>query len=439
MVQKTAEMKSFTRFLLLALLAPAVTLSAQTRVWSLQDCIDYAMENNIQLRQSRNAYASGLEDTEQARAALFPSLSASTSQGVNANPIASGGATTGYSGSYGLNSDVTLYSGGKLRTAIRQQEVQNEQDSLSIAQNAMSIRISILQAYMQCLYAAEAVTVNESTVEVARAQRDRAQEMWKAGSISKVDFAQMESQLSGDMYQLTVSRNNLANYRLQLRQLLELGIDEDIVLSGADAAEDDVLRLLPPKSEVCANALDNMPEVASGELGVTAAELALKQAQAGFLPSVGMSAGIGTANRAGTGNAFTRQLQDNFNTSLGLNVSIPIVQGRRNRTAVNKARISLDNSRLAAQSTEKAVLREVETAYLDAVSAQAQYLAAQQKEQYSRQSFELTSEQFNVGMKNIVELITAKTEYLSAQQSLLQAKYMALLNLSVLDIYQGKI
>ena len=425
-----------TVFTLLAVLA-VLPAAAQTRVWTLQDCLDYAMENNIQLQQSRNNYLSGLEDMEQAKAALFPTLSASSSQNVSASPFMEGNAGVNYNGSYGLNADMTLYSGGKLRRAIQQQEVQNQRDSLSIAQNAMDIRIAIVRAYMQCLYAAEAVRVNENTVELSKAQRDRAEEMWKAGSISKVDFAQLESQVYSDGYQLTVSRTNLESYRLQLKQLLELGIDEEMELAAIEAGEADVLRLLPEKSVVYERALENMPEIASGELGIEAAELSLKQAKAGYLPTVGLSAGIGTSNRSGTGNAFTSQILDNFNTNVGLTLRIPILTGRQTKTAVNKAKISLSNSRLQAVSIEKAVLSEVENAYLDVESAQAQYISAQQKENYARQSFELTDEQFSLGMKNTVELITANNQYLSARQSFLQAKYMALLNLAILDIYQG--
>ena len=244
-------------FLLLAAIS-MLPLGAQSSVWTLQRCLDYALENNIQLRQSRNTYLSGLEDTEQAKAALFPSLSASSNQGITASPFVTEGNRVAYNGSYGINADMTLYNGGKLRNAVKQQEVQNRRDSLSLAQSTMDIEISIVQAYMQCLYAAEAVKVNESTVEVAKAQRDRAYEMWKAGSISKVDFAQLESQLFNNEYQLTVSRTNLDNYRLQLKQLLELDIDQEMELAGIEAGEEDVLRLLPEKTRVYERALENI-------------------------------------------------------------------------------------------------------------------------------------------------------------------------------------
>lgn len=131
-------------------------------------------------------------------------------------------------------------------------------------------------------------------------------------------------------------------------------------------------------------------------------------------------------------------LKNNMNESLGLTLSIPIFQGRKTKTAVNKAKIAADNAVLSQQSTEKALLKEIEDTYLNAVSYQAQYLSAKEQASYAQQSYELTSESFQVGKKNTVELITAENSMTSAKQQVLQSKYMTLMNLSLLDIYQGK-
>lgn len=406
------------------------------KTWTLRECLDYATSHNISLQQKQNNYLSGIEDMEEAKAALFPSLSASSSQGVQAG--FTGDESARYSGSYGINSDVTLYQGGKLRMALEQKRVQNSMDSLDVAAGINDIRISIIQAYMQCLYAQEAITVSESTLELSKAQRDRAVAMKQAGSLSKVEVAQLESQVYSDSYQLTMAQTNLENYKLQLKQLLELEITDEMELAGTDAGEDDVLRLVPVKSEVYENAMAYLPEVRGSELAVRSAELAEKQARAAYMPSIGLSAGLGTSNMSGTGNAFTKQLADNFNANAGLTLSVPIFSRRQNKTAVNKARLATANSILDQKSTEKAVLKEVENTYLDVISSQAQYVSAKEQEKYAQQSYDLISEQFRLGMKNIVELIQAKNELLSAQQSLLQSKYMALLSLEVLDVYQGK-
>ncbi|MBQ7894426.1 MAG: TolC family protein [Alistipes sp.] len=408
------------------------------KVWTLGECLDYALENNIQLRQSRNDYLSGIEDTEEAKAALFPSLTASVTQGFTNYPSSNATDRNSYTGTYGLNAGMTLYEGGKLRTAVKRQQVQNRIDALSVEESANDIRIAIVQAYMQCLYAAEAVTVNRSTADASKVRRDRAEAMWQAGSISKVDFAQLESQYASDEYQVVVASASLDNYKLQLKQLLELDITEEMNLAAPAIQESEVLSALPAKAEIYATALDAMPEIKRGELAVESAELGIRQARAGFFPSVSLSAGIGTGHMSGGSFESGSQVWNRFNENVGLSVSIPIFSNRKNRTAVNKARIAVSNSLLERQSLEKELLREVESAYLDAVSAQSQYVAACEKQRYAQQSCDLTDEQFRVGMKNTVELITAQNELTAARQEVLQAKYMALLNIELLNIYQGK-
>ena len=409
--------------------------SAKPSVWTLEDCIRYAMDNNIQLQQSRNDILSGQEDLAEARAARFPSVNASSSQGTSFIPAS--GEAPAYSGSYNVGASMTLYNGGKIRNNIRQQEIYAETDSLYLRQESDDIRISIIRAFIQCLYADDNVAVRESTVEASQSQRDRAYEMWKAGSISKVDFTQIESQLYNDKYQLTTAQTSLESYLLQLKQLLELDLEDEMVLDNASLTDEDVLRLLPPKADVYANALEYMPEIRISELNIDAAEIAQANAKAGYLPSISASAGLGSGTRSGNG-GFGSQLWNNLNQNVGLSLSVPIYSARKNRTAVNKARIALENSRLSALNARKQVLRDVESTYLDAYSAQAQYVSATEKTRYAQQSYELTREQFNVGMRNTVELITAQNEYSAAQQAELQAKYTALMNRYILDIYQGK-
>ena len=408
-----------------------------TKVWTLRECLDHALENNIELRQSRNEMLSGVEDPKEARAALFPSLTASTSQGYTNYPSSQATDRNSYTGTYGIEAGMTLYNGGKLRTAVKRQEVQNRIDELSVEETANDIRIAIVQAYMQCLYAADAVRINRSTAEASKAQRDRAEEMLRTGSISRVDFAQLQSQYSSDEYQIVVAGSTLDNYKLQLKQLLELDIMEEMNPAVPGVKEENVLKALPPKNEVYETALKVMPQIRRGELGIEAAKLEEKSARAGFFPSISLSASVGTGHMSNNDFESGSQIWNRFNENVGLTLNIPIFSNRKNRTAVNKAKIALNDSYLEWTSLQKELLRNVESAYLDAVSAQAQYLSAREKEKYARESYELTSEQFRVGVKNTVELITAQNEYSAAQQQVLQAKYLTLLSIELLNIYQG--
>ena len=411
----------------------AVAAQDSLKVWTLQTCLDYALENNIQLQQSRNDYLSGLEDTREAKAALLPSLAVSATQGYTNYPSSNAEDNNSYTGTYGINAGLTLYEGGKLRTAVKEQRLQNRIDALSVAESANDIRIAIVEAYMQALYAAEAVEVAAGTAEVSRAEQ-----MWQAGSISKVDFAQLESQYASDLYQVVVARSSLDDYKLQLKQLLELDITEEMNLAAPAEGEETVLQALPAKTDIYATALDAMPQIERGRLGVETAELGIREARAGFYPSVSLTAGLGTGHMTGGGFQPGSQVWNRFNENVALSVSIPIFSNRKNRTAVNKARIAASNSRLEQLGLEKELLRKVESAYLDAISSQSRYTAARQKERYARQSYDLTDVQFRVGRKNTVELITAQNELSSARQEVLQAKYMALLNIRLLDIYQGR-
>lgn len=432
------------------LVCQSVAAQDSVKQWTLQECLDYALENNIQLQKSRNDYLSGVEDTKMAKAARLPSLSVTSSQGFTNYPSASASfsdshsgsygfsSRNSYTGTYGINAGLTLYNGGKLQTAVKRQNLQNQIDALSVEESANDIRVAIVQAYMQALYAREAVEIAINTAKTSEAQRDCAREMFQAGSISQVDLAQLESQYQSDAYQVVVARTSLDNYKLQLKQLLELDITDQIELSVPEINESAVTRVLPDKTQIYATATENMPEIKRGELAVEAADLDIRQARAGFYPSLGLTASVGTGHMSGNNYESGSQIWNRFNENVGLSLSIPIFSNRQNRTATNKARIAAASSRLDQQDLLKTLLREVETAYLDAVSAQSQYVAANEKERYARQSYELTDEQFRVGMKNTVELITAQNEWSAAQQEVLQAKYMALLNMELLNIYQGQ-
>lgn len=433
-------MKRLLPILLCSLLLSGLrnaTAQEASKTWTLQECLDYAYQNNIQVRQSRNNQLSGIEDTKQAKAALFPSLVASTTQSYTNYPSSEVTDNNSYTGTYGITAGMTIFEGGKLRTEVKRQKVQNQMDALSVEESVNDIRIAIVQAYMQCLYAADAVRINRSTAETSKAQRDRAEEMLRAGSISRVDFAQLQSQYSSDEYQVVVAGSTLDNYKLQLKQLLELDIMEEMNPAVPGVKEENVLKALPPKNEVYETALKVMPQIRRGELGIEAAKLEEKSARAGFFPSISLSASVGTGHMSNNDFESGSQIWNRFNENVGLTLNIPIFSNRKNRTAVNKAKIALNDSYLEWTSLQKELLRNVESAYLDAVSAQAQYLSAREKEKYARESYELTSEQFRVGVKNTVELITAQNEYSAAQQQVLQAKYLTLLSIELLNIYQG--
>ena len=418
--------------------------------WDLQSCIDYAKEQNITIRKNRITAASTQIDVKTAKAALFPSLSFSTSQQVVNRPyqetssrvsgseIISSNSKTSYNGNYGLNASWTLYNGNKRLKTIQQEKLNNQVAELDVATSENNIQESIAQVYIQILYAAESVKVNESTLQVSIAQRDRGQELLNAGSIAKSDFAQLEAQVSTDRYQLVTAQATLEDYKLQLKQLLELDGESEMNLYLPALGDENVLTPLPTKTDVYRAALTFRPEIESGKLNVQASDLDISIAKAGYIPTLSLSAGIGTTNANGNDFSFSEQVKNNWNNSLGLTVSIPIFNNRQTKSAVQKARLQKQTSELDLQDQQKTLYKTIESLWLDANSAQQQYVAAAEKLRSTQTSYDLIQEQFNLGMKNTVELLTEKSNLLSAQQETLQAKYMAILNMQLLKFYQGE-
>jgi len=430
-------MKRLPLILMLVMTAFGVQSQDNVRIWSLQDCLDYALEQNIQVKKSKVNRLSGFEELELSKAQLIPSLSAGVSQSAVNYPSDGAMTNNSYNGSYSLSASLRLYDGGRRTTTIKQNEIRQDMNDLSVGQSENDIRTSLVQAYMQVLYAMESVRINENTVEISKTQFARALELLQAGSISRVDLAQIESQHSTDKYRLVMSQASLANYLLQLKQLLELDIMEDMAISTPELTVEMILTPLSDKQTIYQTAMDVRPEIKISRLSMDIAGLDIKKAKAGYLPVLSLNADINTGHASGVGMTFGTQMWDRMNESLRLSLNIPIFSNRENKTAVNKAKLSSVTSELDYLNTQKQLLRTIEGLYLDATSSQNQYLAAVEQVKYSEETFNLIDEQFFLGMKNTLELLTAKNNLLNAQQELLQSKYMAVMNIQLLNIYQN--
>ena len=418
--------------------------------WTLRNCIDYALEHNITIRRNRINVESTQEDVKTAKADFLPSLSGNISQRIVNRPNSASGtiisgdnittseSKTSYNGSYGIDASWTVYNGSKRVNTLKQQQLNSRIAELTVDESENSIEENITQLYVQILYSAEAVKVNESTLEVSRKEFERGQELFNAGSIASSDLAQLEAQVSNDNYQLVTSQTTLQNYKLQLKQLLELDGDFEMDLFLPPLDDSSVLIPLPTKDDVYQTALNLRPEIESSKLNIEASDMNIKISRAGYIPSLSLSAGIGTTNANGNDFSFSEQVKQNWNNSIGLTLSIPIFDKRQTKSAVNKAKLQRQTSELDLMDNQKTLYKTIESLWLSANSAQQQYVAATQKLKSTQASYALVSEQFNLGMKNTVELLTEKNNLLSAQQETLQAKYTAILNAGLLRFYQGE-
>ena len=425
------------------------TEGALPSTWTLQQCIDYALEHNIALQQSKVSTQQQEISLLEQKAALFPSLSFSTNQNVSWRPwsesytnLSNGTMTTSssevnYNGSYGLNASWTVWNGGRNLKNIDKAELTTEISELSSDQQANSIQEQITQYYVQILYQTEAVEVNKSLLKTSTAQRDRCQEMVNVGLMAKADLSTLQAQVTQDEYNVVSAQTQLASYKLQLKQLLELVMVDNFEVAIPSVDDSKVLAPLPTIADVYAVAYSTRPEIQSSRLSIESADLDISIARAGYWPSVSLSAGIGSSNTDDGGNFFD-QLKTNMSNSLGLTISVPIFDNRSTRSSIQTAKLSKLNSQLDLQNAEQELYAQIETYWLNARSAQQQYIYAKANEQSMADSYELVNEQFNVGLKNIVDLMQGKDNLLQAEQQLLQSKYTALLNIALLKFYQGE-
>lgn len=426
--------------------------SSLPSVWTLEDCIRYAKEQNISIQKTQMSLQSAGVDLEQAKAAYWPTLSLGNSESIRYTPYASGSEGVSAdgtsmerknnfiaSGSLGLNLNWTVWNGSRQKT-IDQQKVKNQISELSVAQTENEIVESIMLVFMRVQYAEEQVKVCESTLEVSQKQLERGEAMNKVGAMSKSDYAALVSQHASDQYNLISAQANLQNYQLQLKQLLELSADIEMALTSPEITDEEILVPLPSKNEVYNAALSSRPEIQSAELSIQSAELSIASAKSGYMPSIGLSASSSTSlsyANGGTNVAAATQIKEGWNNSVGLNISIPLVDGRQAKSAVEKAKIQKEQEELSLLEAQKNLRKSIESLWLDAQSSQLQYTAAKAKQEAAEESYNLIQEQFNVGSKHATELLQAKETLLSAQQALIQAKYMARYSINMLKYYQG--
>lgn len=431
-------------------IAIALSASAQKK-WTLTECIDYALQNNITLQQAKLQKQSATEERKQAKAALLPSLSASTNQSFGYRPwLENGVATvtngtvnskvnkTYYNGSYGINAQWTVWNGNQNRNQVKLGEVSEQQAELQTETTANNIQERIAQLYVQILYMNEAVEVNKQSLETSKRNEQRGKEMVEVGKMAKADLAQLTAQRAADEYTIVEAESNIANYKLQLKQLLELTGDEAFDIEMLTAGDEQALAEIPALSTVYETALGGRPEIKNAQLGLKQSDIRMNIAKAGAMPTISINGGVGTSTASMSSQNWDKQIKTNFDASVGASVSVPLFDNRKTKTAVNKARIQREQAQLELLDQQKQLYATIEGYWLDAETNQQKFKTALTTVESEQASYDLLEEQFRLGLKNIVELMTGKDRLLSSQQNKLQAKYTTILNRQLLRFYQGE-
>ena len=430
----------------------AILLLSQTiqaRTWTYEECLDYCLTNNISLQKLGLTRQTAFETLKASEAALFPSLNFTTNQNVAYQPWKQGMTIqnnevqtvtkkTSYNGAYTLGGNWTVWNGNRNHNQVKLNDVAEQAAAEDSIVKARSLEEQLALLFVRILYSKEAVKVSEKTLEASKVNENRGMEMYRVGSLSKAALSQLTSQRAQDEYNLVQSESNVRNYKRQLKALLQITDEEEFDVVETQATDAMALQPIPSVQSVYEAAVENRPEIKRARLSVESANIQRRIATAQYLPTVTLNASATSNHSSQNNNAWGTQLKNGFNVGGGFSVNVPIFDRREARTAVNKANIQKQQALLDWQDQQKQLYQTIEQYWLDAETNLQKYRTAQVTEQSELQSYELLQEQFQLGLKNIVELMSGKDKLLAAQQNKLQSKYQTILAQQMLKFYAGQ-
>ncbi len=418
--------------------------AAQTKVWTLRDCIDHALEHNINVRQSALNVQQKEIDLNTAQGRRLPGVSASGSEslsfgrGLTADNTYTNSNTS--STSFNLGMDVPVFQGLQISTGIRMGRLDLEAAMADLDKAKDDVRVAVAQAYVQILYSQELLKVAVSQEEHDKMLLFRMEEMKEVGKASSSDVAAQQATLAQSTVSRTQAEANLNIAILDLTQLLELPSPEGFVIA-LPGSEDFATDLLMEPDAIYAQAVGIKPAVLSAELALHRADLAIKSAKGAYMPSLSLSAGLGTnyytSSKMDYGTFFD-QMSNNFSQYVGLSLNIPIFTRFSTRNNLRTAKLNRINQELQVENVKKALYKEIQQAYYNALNSQAKYQGSIGASRSAYEHYRLTEEKYLNGKAGIAEYNDAKNSYLRAESDLLRSRYECLFQTRLLDFYRGE-
>lgn len=442
------------------LLGCAISSDAQ-ETWGLEQCIKYATDNNISIKQKELQAEISKNDLKVKQWSQAPSLSASGNQNVSFgrsrdNSNFASIDKSAWSGNFGIAAQMNLFSGFKSRAMVEQGKLDLQSDLLSIdlARNDLSLQIA--GAYLTVLFSEEKVGQAEKQIEVSRMQVERTQKLVDAGNLSQSNLLTIKSQLAQEELKFVTYQNDLDIAYLALRQLLDLPADTPFKVDHPkDIVANEQYALSSP-NQLFQNS-QNLPQIQMAEVKVQSAEKGIKVAKSGYYPTLSFGAQYGTSyfNQAIELRGYSLapdgktqipiygkqpigdQLDKNQSWGLGLSLNIPIFERMNNRYSVSNARVGYNLAQLNLQQEKNTLYKLISQAHADAVGALKSYSASQKALESVAESFNSIDKKFNVGAANSTDYNTAKNDLAKAESDVLQAKYQFIFKTKILDFYKG--
>lgn len=439
-----------------------LTAFAQDKQWSLKECVDHALENNLSVQRAQYITDLRKEDITTAKGNKLPGISASASQNFSFGSGFDAAANTRVSAdrrsnSFNINGQMTLFDGFSIKNGIIQSETSFEASKLDLEKMKNDISLNIVNSYLNVLFSKENLKIAQAQVLISEQQLVRTKDLVTAGIQPEGNLLEVEATKVTDENSVVTAENNLALSLLELSQLLQIpnsGFDvEDIPININSVA-----LMYNNTEEIFAKAVANQPEIKSAELAVQNSETGIKIAKADYSPSLSLSAGMNTvynhrqgqeddffipdvSNPGGpdilVANGFFDQLDNNFGQFVGLNLSIPIFNRGQVKANVNRAIINEEISKVNLNDTKRALREAIERAYINARATLKEYEAASKSVKAQEQSFTFAQERYNLGATNSFDFEQVRNRLVNAQSDLIRAKYNYVFRTKLLEFYFG--
>ena len=434
---------------ILALLVFLVNLDllAQEKQWSLRDCCDHAVANNISVKQKAKDVEKQGYTLSTALNSRLPNLSGTASQnfsfgrGLTEDNIYANTNTSNTS--LQLQTSVPIFTGFQIPENIKLNRLNLEAATADLEKAKNDIRMEVAKAYVQILYDQEISAVAHRQVAIDSMQVARLEAFVENGKASEAELSRQKATMANSQLTATQADNNTRLAVLTLTQLLELTTPEGFQI--VSPTEDELMHIadlsLTLPDQIYQEALSVKPEIRSQELRLKGAEHSINIAKAGHYPKLNFSAGLGTNYYTTSGfpsNSFGEQVKNNFSQFIGLNLSIPIFDRFSVRNSVRSAKVDRENRQLTLDNTKKTLYKEIQQVYYNALNAQAKESSSRQAVISSKDAFELTQAKYENGKANITEFNEAKNTYLKSESDLVQARYEHLYQRALLDFYRGR-
>ncbi|MBQ6965368.1 MAG: TolC family protein [Bacteroidaceae bacterium] len=418
-------------------------ITAQTNQWSLQQCIAHAIEHNISIKQQEVNVKNQEVALSTAKNSRLPNLEASASESLGFgrgltmdNTYAN---RNTQSTSFNIGTSVPLITGGQIPNQIKMSKLNLQAALADLDRAKENISMQVVSAYLEAVYQKDLVSVAQQQLELSTAQVQRIGLLLKNGKVSESELAEAQSHVAADELALTQQQNSAMLALLELSQLLELPSPEQFDIQRPETSDPTTVLLTTP-DVIYSEALGIKPQIQSGLLNIQSAEKNVKVAQAGFYPSVYLSGGLGSSYYKTSGfeaASFGKQMEDNFNQSISLSLSIPIFNRFATRNNVRTARLQVVNQQLQLEETKKTLYKEIQQAYYNAIAAQKQCISSDAALQSSQTAFNLMQKKYENGKATATEFQESKTALQKAESTAIQSRYTFLFRQKLLNFYRG--